>query len=95
MLGEPGVALRFRGVEAGGESSSLRPRSSRAGSRLCLQRRHFVHFQSLTFPVEQIQDDKDDSLENRRKTNVEFVQRLNAFARGSKVLQKGGEGCEK
>ena len=45
----------------------------------------------MTFPVEQIQDDKDDSLENRRKKNVEFVRikRLNAFVRGSKGFATG------
>ena len=70
------------------ESSSWRPRSSRAGARLCLRRRHFVQFQSLTSPVEQSQVDKDDSLENHRKRNVDFVWRLNAFALGSKGFVK-------
>ena len=74
MLGEPGVALRFRGVEAGGRIVKLATKELEGGrSSLPPQRRHFVQFQSLTSPVEQSQVDKNDSLENRRKKNVGFV----------------------
>ena len=87
MLGEPGVALRFRGVKAGGRINKLATKELEGGLSSLPPRRHFVQFQSLTSPVEQSQVDKDDSLENHRKKNVEFVWRLNALSRaGQKVL---------